>query len=156
MHSTYGSQRWWPVRGLFPDAHFEITVGAILAQHTAWANVERALDALSEARVTIPETIVKIPLHALARTIRSSGYYNQKAQKLRAFCSLLIHGYHGDLVKLFALPSARLRAELLTVSGIGPETADSIILYAAGKPIFVIDAYTRRFAEYHRLIAHPL
>ena len=141
LYAHFGSQHWWPhSRG----GAFEIIVGAILTQNTAWTNVEKALANLRRARRLTPRALHRAPIARLARLIRPSGYYNLKAKKLKAFTRFLFAEHHGRLAHLFALDSARLREELLAVYGIGPETADSIILYAARQPIFVVDAYTRR------------
>lgn len=135
----YGPQHWWPA-----DDPFEVIVGAILTQSAAWTNVEQAISNLKGAKALTPFALHNLPLDRLANLIRPSGYYNAKALKLKAFADRLHSQYGGDLGRLFALDSATLRQELLSVHGIGPETADSIILYAARRPIFVIDAYTRR------------
>jgi len=136
---TYGKQHWWP--GVNP---FEVIVGAILTQRVAWANVEKALFSLKEAGLMEPQRLSEAPLKKIASLIRPCIYYNEKAKKLKAFLAFLEERYHGDLSSLLCLPVSSLRQELLFVRGIGQETADSIILYAAGKPSFVVDAYTRR------------
>jgi endonuclease-3 related protein len=135
----YGPQHWWPA-----DDPFEVIVGAILTQSAAWANVEQALSQLKAAIPLTPAALRNLPLDRLATLIRPCGYYNAKAVKLRAFVERLGSRYDDNLDQLFALDSADLRQELLSIHGIGEETADSIILYAAKKPVFVIDAYTRR------------
>jgi len=141
LYAHFGPQHWWPhSRG----GAFEIIVGAILTQNTAWTNVEKALANLRRARWLTPGALHRAPTARLARLIRPSGYFNLKAKKLKAFTRFLFAEHRGRLAHLFALDSARLREELLAVYGIGPETADSIILYAARQPIFVVDAYTRR------------
>ena len=137
--SCYGPQHWWPA-----DDAFEVIVGAILTQSAAWTNVEKAISNLKAAGALTAAALLAIPCDRLAALIRPSGYYNAKAKKLRAFVQRLESGYGGDLERLFTLDTIELRQELLTVHGIGDETADSIILYAARKPVFVIDAYTRR------------
>jgi len=119
-------------------------VGAILTQSTAWSNVERALGNLSAAGALSPGGILALSEGELAELIRPSGYYNTKARKLKAFVSLLNARFDGDLDLLRSLPAGELRSLLLATHGIGPETADSILLYAAGRPVFVVDAYTRR------------
>lgn len=141
LYAHFGPQHWWPHSS---GGAFEIIVGAILTQNTAWTNVERALDNLRRARVLSPRTMHRTPTARLARLIRPSGYFNLKAKKLKAFTKFLFTAHRGKLEHLFGLDSGRLRTELLSVYGIGPETADSIILYAAHQPIFVVDAYTRR------------
>ena len=134
----YGPQHWWP-----GDTPFEMIVGAILTQSTAWVNVEKAITQLKEADVLDPVCLRQIPVDDLARLIRSSGYYNVKARKLKAFVERMGE-YNDSLEAMFAPYITQLRNELLSIYGIGEETADSIILYAAAKPIFVIDAYTHR------------
>jgi len=141
LSARFGPQHWWPhSRG----GAFEIIVGAILTQNTAWTNVEKALANLRRARRLTPAALQRAPTARLARLIRPSGYFNLKAKKLKAFTRFVFAEHRGRLAHLFALDPARLREELLAVYGIGPETADSIILYAAHQPIFVVDAYTRR------------
>jgi endonuclease-3 related protein len=147
MSATLGPMSWWPAR-----TPFEVIVGAILTQNTAWVNVERAIDNLRQARLLTPLALERVPRPRLARLIRSSGYFRQKAIKLKAFVLFLRKGYGGSLVRMFRRPTAELREELLSVHGIGPETADSILLYAGKHPVFVVDAYTRRILERHRLI----
>ncbi len=135
----YGPQYWWPA----PEP-FEIIVGAILTQSAAWGNVEKAIANLKSAGALSPSALRQLPLAELARIIHPCGYYNAKALKLKSFAHWLGEHYNDNLGKLFAHDIDYLRQQLLSVHGIGPETADSIILYAANKPIFVIDAYTRR------------
>ncbi len=135
----YGPQHWWPA-----DDPFEVIVGAILTQSAAWANVEQALSNLKAATLLTPAALRHLPLDRLVTLIRPGGYYNAKATKLKAFVERLGARHGDDLGQLFALDIANLRQELLSIHGIGEETADSIILYAARKPVFVIDAYTRR------------
>lgn len=139
LFAAYGPQRWWPA-----DEPFEVIVGAILTQSTAWSNVEKAIANLKAADALSPSALHQMPTEELARLIRPSGYYNAKARKLKAFVERLISEYGGELDKLFALDSDALRRELLSIHGVGEETADSIILYAARRPSFVIDAYTVR------------
>ncbi len=137
--AAYGERHWWP-----GDSPFEVIVGAILTQQTAWANVEKALANLRAANVLSPDGIRATSEGELAALIRPSGFYRGKARKLKAFIVLLDERFGGDLDLLLAAPGDDLRAALLGTHGIGPETADSILLYAAGRPYFVIDAYTRR------------
>jgi endonuclease-3 related protein len=137
--TRYGPQYWWPA-----ETPFEVIVGAILTQSAAWGNVEKAISNLKQARAMSPASLRKLPLDKLAKLIYPSGYYNAKALKLRSFVEHLEEAHEDSLERLFSLDMHRLRSELLNIHGIGPETADSIILYAAHKPIFVIDAYTRR------------
>jgi endonuclease-3 related protein len=140
----YGPQHWWPAR-----SRFEMMVGAILTQNTAWSNVERAIARLREARALTPHRMHALPLSTLAELIRPAGYFNVKARRLRAFTKWLIETHGGSIQKMLHMPPERLREELLAVYGIGPETADSILLYAGGHPVFVVDAYTRRFLVRH-------
>jgi len=139
LYAAYGPQHWWPGEG-----PFEVIVGAILTQQVGWRNVELAIAGLKTAGLMDPESLARAPLEQIAQIIRPTGYYNQKAKKLKAFLDFLDVRYNADLNKLFSLPVDKLREELLSVRGIGEETADSIILYAAEKPSFVVDAYTRR------------
>ena len=146
LHAAYGPQNWWPA-----ESRFEVIVGAILTQNTSWKNVEKAMADLRRARRLSVAGIRRTPTSRLARLIRSSGYFRQKAQRLKGFVVWLDEAYGGSLAYMFAQPTEKLRAELLAVKGIGPETADSILLYAGGHPVFVVDAYTRRVLERHRL-----
>ncbi len=141
LNSHFGDLHWWPA-----ETPFEVVVGAILTQATAWTNVARAIANLKAAGVLAPAALLALPEDDLALLVRPSGYYHAKAHKLRAFLSVLAEEYGGDLDRLFALPTLVLRERLLGIYGIGPETADSICLYAAGRPLFVVDAYTRRIA----------
>lgn len=135
----YGPQHWWP-------AHepFEVMVGAILTQSAAWVNVEKAIANLKAAKALSPKSLRQLSLSEAANLIHPCGYYNAKALKLKSLAHWLGEYYNDNLNKLLANDTERLRQELLSIHGIGQETADSIILYAANKPIFVIDAYTRR------------
>lgn len=137
LHKTHGPQHWWPAR-----SRFEVMVGAVLTQNTAWANVERAVAALQGAGALEPEEILRLPDARLARLIRSSGYFNVKAARLKALCRWYLE--QGRWARLRHWPTPRLRTALLSVHGIGRETADDILLYAFGRPVFVVDAYTRR------------
>lgn len=139
LFDRYGPQHWWPA-----EDSFEVIVGAILTQAAAWANVEQAICRLKAAIPLTPAALRDLPLDRLATLIRPCGYYNAKAAKLRAFVERLGSRHNDNLDQLFALDIGDLRQELLSIHGIGEETADSIILYAARKPIFVIDAYTKR------------
>lgn len=141
LFAHFGAQHWWP-----GDSDFEIIVSAILTQNTSWSNVEKAVANLKRARLLTPTALKRVPLARLARLIRPSGYFNLKAKKLKAFVHFLFDQHRGtrSVSHLFKLDTHTLRTELLAVYGIGPETADSIILYAARQPIFVVDAYTRR------------
>ena len=139
LYDAYGPQEWWP-----GDSPFEVIAGSILTQSAAWSNVEKALANLKAASALSPEGIAALPEAELAQLIRPSGYFNAKARKLKAFVELLNESFTGDLDRMLATPASELRPALLATRGIGPETADSILLYAAGQPVFVIDAYTRR------------
>jgi endonuclease-3 related protein len=146
LESAMGEQHWWPA-----ESAFEVVVGAYLTQNTAWTNVERAMANLCQARALSVDGIRSTPLEALEQLIRPAGYFRQKAARLKRFIQHLDANYSGSLDALFARPAEELRAELLSLNGIGPETADSILLYAACKEVFVVDAYTRRIFERHRL-----
>ena len=139
---AYGPQGWWPA-----DSRFEMIAGAILTQAAAWRNVERALDNLRSAGIAGWSEVHALPLEDLAELVRPSGYYNAKARKLKAFATHVCEDHDGDLDALFAGDAATVRGELLGIHGIGPETADDILVYAAGKPSFVIDAYTIRILK---------
>jgi len=142
LMAHYGPQHWWPA-----GEPFEVMVGAILTQSAAWSNVEKAIANLKAAGVLSPQGIRRLPLAELAEIIRPSGYYNAKAKKLKSLAHWLGEKCGDDLSQLFATGTGSLRQQLLSIHGIGPETADSIILYAVGKPVFVIDAYTRRIVN---------
>ena len=139
LMDCYGPQHWWPA-----EEPFEMIVGAILTQATAWSNVEKAITSLKAARALSPEALRRLPLPELAALIHPCLYYNAKALKLKSLAHWLGDRYQDDLDRLFANNIDDLRRQLLSIHGIGQETADSIILYGASKPIFVIDAYTRR------------
>ena len=146
LFAAYGPQHWWPGR-----SRFEIIVGAILVQNTAWSNVVPAIANLRRAKLLTPSAIEAVRFARLAQLIRSSGYFRQKAKKLKAFVRFLREEHQGSLHKMFRTPTAALRGQLLEVHGIGPETADAILLYAGEHPVFVVDAYARRMLERHRL-----
>lgn len=139
-----GPQHWWPA-----ETPFEVIVGAILTQNTSWKNVEAAITNLKREKLLSPLAIEKVSVPRLERLIRSSGYFRQKAKKLKAFVRFLRLEYGGALKRMFRTPTAELREKLLGVHGIGPETADSILLYAARKEVFVVDAYTKRILSRH-------
>jgi len=143
----FGSRNWWPAK-----TPFEVCIGAVLTQNTAWKNVVRAIDNLKSASLLDPLTLSAIPIEELAQIIRPAGYYNVKAKRLRNFVDHLVMEYDGNLDRLFSLPVDALRMDLLSINGVGKETADSIILYAADKPIFVVDTYTKRVLHRHGLI----
>jgi endonuclease-3 related protein len=147
LFRRFGPQRWWPAK-----TPLEVAVGAILTQNTAWSNVERALERLAAQRLVDPRRLRALSQVELARLIRPSGTYRIKAQRLKAFLDFLWERFNGRVERLKKAPLEKLRSALLSVPGIGPETADSILLYAAGRPIFVVDAYTRRVLARHRLV----
>ncbi|MDD5339056.1 MAG: endonuclease [Dehalococcoidales bacterium] len=139
LFARYGPQHWWPA-----ETPFEVITGAILTQSAAWTNVEKAIKNLKQADALKPDALRNIPQDKLAKLIHACGYFNAKARKLKAFAEWFGEGYNDSLKRLFAVETNPLREKLLRVHGIGEETADSILLYAGNKPIFVIDAYTRR------------
>lgn len=143
----FGPQHWWP-----GDTPFEIMVGAVLTQNTNWGNVRRAIETLKQDNLLSLEILYSLPIELLAEKIRPSGYYNLKARRLRNLLTLIQDKYHGDLALFFSKDLPVLRKDLLSVKGIGPETADSILLYAAKKPTFVVDTYTHRILSRHGLV----
>ena len=147
LFRVWGPQHWWPA-----ETRFEVIVGAYLTQNTAWTNVELALANLRQAGVLSVEGIRKVSLRRLGRLIRPSGYFRQKAARLKIFVRFLDENYESSLDHLFAQPTDQLREELLSLNGVGPETADSILLYAGNHPVFVVDAYTRRILERHEIL----
>jgi len=146
LFSALGPQRWWPAR-----TPFEVIVGAILTQNTAWTNVERAITNLRREGLLSPAALERVERRRLERLIRSSGYFRQKAKKLKEFVRFLRRDFGGSLNRMFRTPTDELRARLLAVHGIGRETADSILLYAGGHRVFVVDAYTHRILARHGL-----
>src|SRR5271166_5286724 len=138
LAGSWGPQHWWPA-----ETAFEVITGAILTQNTSWKNVERALTSLRAAGVLNLEGIRATPISELQQLVRSSGYYRQKAARLKQFVAFVDEQYGGSLQTMFSTPTQQLRAELLTLKGIGPETADAILLYAGHHEIFVVDAYAR-------------
>jgi len=140
MLEAYGPQHWWPA-----DSAFEVVVGSLLTQNTAWPNVEKAIVNLKGEGALSAERIVSLPRVTLAELIRPSGYFNVKAERLVSLCDFVLA--EGGLEALARLDTAELRRRVLAVKGVGPETADDIVLYAFGRPVFVIDAYTRRIFE---------
>jgi endonuclease-3 related protein len=147
LFNRFGPQSWWP-----GETPFEVIVGAILTQNTNWGNVEKAIRNLKRDNALTPEGLNTISARHLATLIRPSGYFNIKAKRLKNFMSFLFEGYGGSVEKMMKEPLETLRPKILSVNGIGPETADSILLYALGKPVFVVDAYTRRLLYRHGLI----
>ncbi|MEK7516242.1 MAG: endonuclease III domain-containing protein [Patescibacteria group bacterium] len=161
LYRAFGPQHWWPVtasgksrianrddqRLAISDKPFEVCVGAILTQNTAWINVEKAIANLIAARVMDPTAVHTISPQRLERLIRPAGYFRQKAKKLKIFSRWVLDEFGGDFERMRRVPLPKLRESILSVWGIGPETADSILLYALGKPIFVVDAYTKRLCD---------
>jgi len=147
LFRAWGRQHWWPAQ-----SRFEVIAGAYLTQNTAWTNVERAIAALRQAGVLSIEGIRATPLRRLEQLIRSAGYFRQKARRLKTFVEFLDARYGGSLDRMFAQPTAALREQLLALNGVGPETADSILLYAGQHPVFVVDAYTRRILARHEIL----
>jgi endonuclease-3 related protein len=144
LSRSWGPQHWWPA-----ETPFEVIAGAILTQNTSWTNVERALTSLREAGMLSVEGIRRLPLAELEKLVRSSGYFRQKALRLKKFITFLDEQHGGSLEAMLSTPTQQLRVELLAQNGIGSETADSILLYAGHHPIFVVDAYTHRVLERH-------
>ncbi|KAA0014781.1 MAG: endonuclease [Thermoplasmata archaeon] len=160
LFKKFGSQGWWPTtapgeakpkhRGKKPDTEkekLEIVIGAILTQNTSWKNVERAIENLNRNNLMDIDALNLVDTKHLAQVIKPAGYYNQKAERIKNFIRFLLEEFDGSFSKLFSMNLTDLRNKLLSLKGIGKETADSIILYAALKPIFVVDAYTKRIAE---------
>jgi endonuclease-3 related protein len=147
LYARYGAQGWWP-----GDGRFEIIIGAILTQNTNWGNVEKAIANLKIAGCLTPKGLYALDTERLAELIRPAGYFNVKAQRLRHFLEWLFRRFDGDPDAAADLSAQRLREELLAIKGIGPETADSICLYAFDKPVFVVDAYTARILGRHGMI----
>ncbi len=144
LSAANGHQNWWP-----GETRIEIITGAILTQNTSWTNVEKAIDQLQNYDLLTVPGLRETPQTVLAQIIRAAGYYRQKAEKLKAFIGWLDEYYDGDLDNVENVPTDKLRPALLSVWGIGPETADSILLYAFNRPVFVVDTYTRRIASRH-------
>lgn len=147
LFNAFGPQGWWPAKG-----PFEVMVGAILTQATNWHNVEQAITRLKAARGLHPRRLLAMPRRHLEEAIRPTGYFRQKAERLQRFSQWFVARYGGSAHRMFRTPWQVLREEFLALHGIGPETADSILLYAGGQPVFVIDAYTTRILRRHRLI----
>jgi endonuclease-3 related protein len=148
LFTTLGPQHWWPGK-----TQFEVILGAILTQNTSWKNVELALANLRAAGVFTPSSVKKVHIRRLQSLVRPSGYYRQKARALKAFVQFLRTDYRGSLKRMFATPTIELREKLLRVWGIGPETADAILLYAGKHSVFVVDAYTKRIMARHGWIS---
>jgi len=147
LFQAWGPQNWWPAR-----SRFEVIVGAYLAQNTAWTNVEKALANLRSARALSVKGIRNVAATELEGLIRPSGYFRQKTRRLKTFVDFLDRRYRGSLTRMFTRPTEELRAELLDLNGVGPETADSILLYAGSHSVFVVDAYTRRVLDRHAIL----
>lgn len=147
LYRRFGPQHWWPGEG-----PFEVMVGAILTQNTNWSNVEKAIASLKKESLLSAHRLNALPARKLAIRIRSSGYYNLKAERLKAYVRFFLKSYQGQIKKMARLDTQFLRTQLLSVRGIGQETADSIMLYALNKPIFVVDAYTKRMLMRHAAI----
>lgn len=148
LEREFGNLHWWP-----GESPLEITVGAILTQNTAWTNVEKAIRSLERSGLLSVQSLGQIPETELAELIKPAGFFRQKAKKIKAFIHFLIENYGGDFTLMFEEPEASLRRKLLAVYGIGPETADSILLYGGAKLFFVVDAYTRRVLARHGVMA---
>lgn len=151
LNGYFGDLHWWPA-----DTPFEVMVGAILTQNTAWTNVEKAISALKSRNLLSPGALFRIDEEVLAANIRPSGYYHVKAKRLKSLVRFLLDEYSGDIDRMCAETLPVLREKLLDVRGIGPETADSILLYACRKPVFVSDAYTQRILRRHGLVANSM
>lgn len=147
MARFHGETGWWP-----GDTPFEICIGAILTQNTAWTNVERAIANLKREKLLSPRKVAAADTATLEAALRPSGYFRQKAERVRLFSQHLLEHYGGSVARMAKRPLDELRPELLALKGIGPETADDILLYACGKPVFVVDAYTRRIFSRHGII----
>jgi endonuclease III related protein len=149
LYHAFGPQNWWP-----GDTPFEVAVGAILTQNTNWGNVEKAIFNLKKQGLLSAKTIHEMPPDDLALLIKPAGYFNIKAKRLKSFIDFLMNDFHGSMKRMKTVDMHSLRDKLLNVNGIGPETADSILLYALEKPVFVIDAYTKRVLSRHDIIEH--
>ena len=147
LYARFGPRHWWP-----GDTKIEIILGAILTQNTAWANVEKAIKNIKRAKVLSVSRLSGVSEKKLARLIKPSGYYNIKANRIKNFLRFLNTRYSGSIDKMFGSRLYKLREALLAVKGIGQETADSILLYAGNKPVFVVDAYTKRVFSRHGFI----
>lgn len=147
LYACFGPQHWWPA-----ETPFEVVVGAILTQNTNWLNVEKAINNLKKNELLSPDKLYRLSARKLALLIKPAGYYNIKTRRLKSFLRFFLKHYKGDIKKMSSEDPSILRRQLLSINGIGPETADSILLYALDKPVFVIDAYTKRILFRHRLI----
>lgn len=148
LYKAYGPQHWWP-----GETAFEVMAGAVLTQNTAWSNVEKAIANIRDRGLLAPSRLAAVPRRRLAALIRPSGYFNVKAQRLHNLVAFLMDHHQGSVKRMFRRDPVALRRELLAVNGIGPETADSILLYAGNKPLFVVDAYTKRVFSRHGIVS---
>ena len=148
LAQAYGPLHWWPAK-----TRFEVIVGAFLTQNTSWKNVELALKNLRRSGILNVRGIREVSVEDLEKLVRPSGYFRQKAARLKAFIEYLDQRHRGSLDRMFSQPLELLRGELLTLKGVGPETADAILLYAGKLPVFVVDAYTKRLFERHSIVA---
>jgi len=142
LREHFGRHGWWPA-----ETDYEVILGAILVQRTAWRNVEKAIEGMRGRGLLDPKAVVESELYRLEEAVRSSGFYRQKAWRILAFTRYLFDEYSGCLKRLFSKPTEELRRELLELEGFGPETVDSILLYAVGRPVLPVDAYVRRTLE---------
>jgi endonuclease-3 related protein len=147
LYRYFGPQHWWP-----GDAPFEVAVGAVLTQNTSWSNVEKAMQNLKNRNLLSPRRMYGLSVSELAWLIRPAGYFNVKAKRLRSFLEFIVNDYHGSMKDMLREDLMHLRVKLLRIHGIGPETADSILLYALEKSVFVIDAYTKRVLSRHGIM----
>jgi endonuclease-3 related protein len=147
LYKYFGPQNWWPA-----ESAFEVMVGAILVQNTNWKNVEKSINNLKKAKLLNARKLYNLEESRIAQLIRPSGYYKIKAKRLKNFLHFFFREYNLDISRIKKTPFLRLRERLLCVNGIGPETADSILLYALDKPVFVVDAYTKRIFSRHKFI----
>jgi endonuclease-3 related protein len=151
LYRAFGPQHWWP-----GETPFEVAVGAVLTQNTSWGNVEKAIEKVKRKKALRSRTLHRMRHRELAMLIKPAGYFNIKAKRLKEFLNFLACKYKGSMEAMKGIDTASLRKELLGVHGIGPETADSILLYALQRPVFVIDAYTRRVLLRHGLVSESI
>lgn len=147
LYSHFGPQYWWPAK-----SSFEVMIGAILTQNTNWGNVGKAINNLRKNKLLSARRLNKLSCEQISKFIIPSGYYNVKAKRIKEFLKFLFKVYKGGINKMLSVDTSVLRCQLLSVNGIGPETADSILLYALNKPVFVIDAYTKRMLSRHSFV----
>lgn len=147
LYDHFGPQSWWP-----GDTPFEIMVGAVLTQNTSWSNVQKAIDTLKSEDLLDYQSLSRLTDDEIAQLIRPAGYYNLKARRLRNLLDMIANTYHGELESFLGDELSAARENLLAVNGIGPETADSILLYACGHPVFVVDMYTHRVFSRHNMV----